>query len=161
MKKLIVFRLVMLTAGTAFSQDLNSSFKLGFQACSDSFFGVIAKTGSIEAGLKAMVQLNDPADSADFLYAGASLAWLFNSKDGVSSFGTGVDFRNMFGAGYAEHVDMFLRLSYNYHLSKHFMLSGIFYPISFSTRETEDSSPSDWSSVATIPSAAVAVTVFF
>lgn len=158
MKKLLVLVLVLLVcaAGSVFSEDLNSSFNIGFQACSDSYLGLVLKGGHIESGLKAQLHLYDPGD--EFLVAGGYLAWLFNSKDGISSIGTGVDFRNGFGTGIAEHVDLFARLSYNHHFSEHIMLTGIFCPFALSTRETEGAD--DWSSTATVLSAAVAVTVF-
>jgi hypothetical protein len=156
MKKALISVIILLIAFSVFSQDLNSSFKIGFQACSDSSLGIVLKAGHFESGLKARLELYDPGD--ELLVAGAYLAWLFNSKDGMSSLGIGADFRNGFGSGIAEHVDLYARLSYNYHLSEHFMLTGIFYPFSLSTRETEGAD--DWSSTATVSSAAVAVTVF-
>ena len=106
MKKALISVIVLLAAGSVFSADLNSSFKVGFQACSDSSFGIVLKAGHFESGLKAQLELYDPGD--ELLVAGAYLAWLFNSKDGMSSLGIGADFRNGFGSGIAEHVDLFL-----------------------------------------------------
>ncbi|MDA3938888.1 MAG: hypothetical protein PF693_06220 [Spirochaetia bacterium] len=51
-----------------------------------------------------------------------------------------------------------MRINYNYHLSENFMLSALFYPLSFSTRELEGL---DWGMYTTIPSAALAAAVFF
>ncbi len=158
MKKILVLVLVLFVCvgGAVFSEDLNGSFKIGFQACSDSYFGIVLKGGHFETGLKAQLAIYDPGE--EFLVAGAHLSWLFNSKDGVSSFGVGVDFRNGFGTGVVEHVDLFARVSYNYHLSERFMLTGIFSPFALSTRETEGAD--DWNSTVTLPTAALAATLF-
>lgn len=157
MKKLL-FVFIFLAAGTLlFSQSLNSAFKVGFQANSNSCLAIVIKGWHLESGIEVQLSLPDPGDET--LLAGGYLAWLFNSRNGLNSFGIGVDFKNGFGSGIAEHVDLSARLSYNYHLSEHFMITGIIYPLTLSTRETEGLD--DWSSVATIPSAAVAVTVFF
>lgn len=157
MKKLVIAFIILFSGTTLFAQNLNSAFKVGFQANSDASFGIVLKGGHIESAVEVQLTLADP--DGELLLAGGYLAWLFNSRNGLNSFGIGVDFKNGFGSGIAEHVDMAARLSYNYHLSGHFMITGIFYPLAFSTRETEGLS--DWSSVATIPSAAVACTVFF
>lgn len=160
MKRRFIFLLVILCAVYIFAEDQNRAFKIGIQAGSNTFMGLIIKSGSIEAGLKARIDLLDQGDGSEFLLAGAHLAWLFNSRDGQSSFGTGVDFRAGFGFGYSEYVDAFLRLNYNYHISDHFMLTALFYPFSFSTREEEDVANS-WYSTVTIPSAGLAAAVFF
>lgn len=157
MKKLTFIILSLMITGAAYSQDLNTAFRLGVQAGSDSFLGFIVKSGNFELGLKAKLELYDPGD--ELLFAGGHLAWLLNNKDGVSSFAVGADFRSGFGSGITEDIDLFLRLGYNYHFSRHLMLTGIFYPFSLSTLEHENLD--DWSSIATVLSAAVAVSVFF
>ena len=164
MKKTITVLFILFIGCQAFAGELNKEFKFGVQASSDSYFGFILKGGPVEFGLKAKWQSVDSGDGIDMLIAGSHLAWLFNGKSGNTSFGVGADFRVGLGSSLtdgtdlAEYVDAFLRLSYNYHLSEHVMLTGIFYPLSFSTRETD---VTEWYSIATIPSAAVAFTVLF
>lgn len=156
MKKFIIAGMMMLAVLSVYSQDLNSSFSFGVQASSDGAISFILKGWHLEAGLGGNLYL---FDDDGMLIAGTYLSWLFNSSDGFSSFGTGIDFKIGVGSNIAEHIDIALRLSYNYHLSKHLMLSGIYYPFKISTRETEDLD--DWNMTRTIGSTAIAVTAFF
>ena len=165
MKKVVAIIMLIYCTAFVFSEEQNNSFKIGFQADSDTYMGMLIKAGHLELGLKAQWGYigDNYGNETDGIVAGGHLAYLLNGKDGVSSLGAGIDFRTLFGeiAGLekAEYVDVFVRINYNYHISKNFMLSALYYPFSFNTRET--SGVSDWTVSITIPSAALAATVFF
>ena len=163
MKYILVFLIILFISIPAFSEDMNKAFKVGFQADSDTYMGLIVKAASLEMGLKAKWIYWDAVDETNGLVAGAHLSYLLNGKKGISSFGTGIDFRvglgGFGGQEYNEYVDAYLRLNYNYHLSENFMLSALFYPFSLTSRDME--SDNSYTMTITIPSAAIAAAVFF
>ena len=165
MKKVVII-IIMLIFSTAivFSEDQNKSFKVGLQADSDTYMGLLVKAGYLELGLKAQFGYIEDADgnNTNGIVAGGHLAYLLHGKDESSSLGAGIDFRTFFGElsglEMAEYVDAFVRINYNYHISKNFMISALYYPFSFKTRES--SGGGDWTIFITVPSAALAATVF-
>lgn len=136
----------------------------GVQADSQSYLGFLVRGGFFEAGLKGQFKYYETSSSStEMLIAGAHLSFLLHGHYTDSDFGIGADFRNGFGEDgsgeYDQYIDLFLRLSYNYHVSERFMVSALFFPIELSTRETEvDDS---FTMTVKIPSAAVAATFLF
>ena len=60
---------------------------------------------------------------------------------------------------YAEYIDAGVRLGINHKVSRHIMLSGLYYPVWLSSREIEGAD--DWGLVITLSRAAVAVSYLF
>ncbi len=164
MKKIVAIIMFIFCTVIVFSEDQNTAFKVGFQADSDTYMGLLVKAGHLELGFKAQWgYLGDAHDNeTNGIIAGGHLAYLLHGKEGVSSLGAGIDFRTLFGelsgAEMAEYVDAFMRINYNYHISDNFMLSALYYPFSFKTRES--SGGGDWTIKIVVPSAAIAATVF-
>ncbi len=165
MKKMVIIIMLIFCTAIVFAEDENKSFKVGFQADSDTYMGLLIKSGHLEFGLKAQwgyIEDND-GNNTNGIVVGGHFTYLMHGKDGSSSLGAGIDFRTLFGelsgVEMAEYVDAFVRINYNHHISKNFMLSALYYPFSFETREVSGSS--SWTIDITVPSAALAVTVFF
>jgi hypothetical protein len=167
MKKMVVIIMLIFCTAIVFSEDQNSSFKVGFQADSDTYMGLLVKAGHLELGLKAqwVYREDNDGEDSDGIVVGGHLAYLLHGKEGRSSLGAGIDFRTLFGElvwhEMAEYVDAFVRINYNYHISDNFMLSALYYPFSLTTRQTSGTGGTDWEINITIPSAALAATVFF
>ncbi|MCK5671858.1 MAG: hypothetical protein KAH95_00695 [Spirochaetales bacterium] len=162
MKKIVAIIMLLFSTAVVFSEDQNKSFKVGFQADSDTYMGLLVKADHLEFGLKAQWGYMEDTDGNDTngIVVGGHLAYLLHGKDESSSLGAGIDFRTFFGEPkMAEYVDAFMRINYNYHISENFMLSALYYPFSFTTRES--SGGGDWYISITVPSAALAATVFF
>lgn len=166
MKKMVIIFILIFCAAVVFCGEQNQTFKVGFQADSDTYMGLLVKAGNLELGLKAKWSAIDTDDGnlPNGIITGAHLAYLLHGRNENSSLGAGIDFRTAFGeiglsgSEYDEYVDIFFRLNYNYHLSENFMLSALFYPLTINTRESDLAS--DWTMYITVPSAALAATVF-
>ncbi|MDA3938887.1 MAG: hypothetical protein PF693_06215 [Spirochaetia bacterium] len=112
MKKTLIIYIIIFCSVSVFSEDQNKAFKVGLQADSDTYMGLIVKAGPFEIGLKAQWSYIDAGDlQANGIVSGAHLSYLFQGKDGKSSLGAGVDFRTLFGESdgleYSEYVDAF------------------------------------------------------
>ncbi len=156
MKKIFVILLVCAMGGALFAEN-GGGTRLGVQLDSDTFAGVLVYTGRLELGLRAQAVIDDGGDGN--LRFGGHAAFLFPAGDG-SSVSAGLTGGSYIGVPeYAEYVDLGLRIGFNQMLGEHVLLSGILYPISIHTEETEGAD--DWSLTATFPAAAVAVAWLF
>jgi hypothetical protein len=140
--------------------------RFGVQMSSDAYFGLILYANRFELSAKAQAKLYDYPAGTDpddgILMIGAHTSFLFKPTDNAD-FGLGVEVRRGIKLSgdidYVQYMDGGPRLSLNYHLGKHFLISGLLYPAWIVVRETtvDDSFTLD----AKIPSAAVAVSFMF
>ncbi|MBN2554108.1 MAG: hypothetical protein JXB06_15125 [Spirochaetales bacterium] len=140
--------------------------RFGLQLSSDSYFGFLVYANRFEVSAKAQAMLYDYPGSTDpddgILMVGAHTSFLFKPTDNAD-LGVGVEVRRGIklsgNIDYVQYMDGGPRLSLNYHLGEHILLSGVLYPAWVVVRETSvaDSFTLD----AKIPSAAVAVGFLF
>jgi len=155
-----VIILCIIIGGVLYAEDGNTGTRLGVQMYSDSFAGLLLYTDSFELGLRAKASLYDRENAQGDLLYGGHLAYLFQGDKALSAFSAGVDAGSYLGdISYKQYIDIGIRLGFNQLLGKHFMLSGLLYPLYISTRETEIAFSFDL--VAAFPKAAVAVTYLF
>jgi len=137
--------------------------RFGLQLSSDSYFGLLLYANRFEVSAKAQATLHDdPADPDEILMIGAHASFLFKPTENTD-LGLGVEVRRgilLSGDNdYEQYMDGGPRLSINYNLGEHFLLSGVLHPVWVVVRETTvaDSFTLD----AKIPYASVAVSFLF
>lgn len=137
--------------------------RFGVQLSSDSFFGFLLCANRFEVSAKAQATLYDkPTDPDEILMIGAHASFLFKPFENID-LGLGVEVRRGIKLSgpidYVQYMDGGPRLSINYHLGEHILLSGVLYPAWVVVRETTvaDSFTLD----AKIPYASVAVGFLF
>ena len=126
-------------------------------------FGLLLYANRFEVSAKAQATLHDdPADPDEILMIGAHASFLFKPTENTD-LGLGVEVRRgikLSGVNdYEQYMDGGPRLSINYNLGEHFLLSGVLHPVWVVVRETTvaDSFTLD----AKIPYASVAVSFLF
>jgi len=140
--------------------------RFGVQLSSDSYFGFLLYANRFEVSAKAQATLYDypPGEEPDdeILMIGAHTSFLFKPTENVD-FGLGVEVRRGIKLSgtidYVQYMDGGPRLSINYNLGKHILLSGVLYPVWVVVREDTSTDPTKLD--ARIPSAAVAVSFLF
>lgn len=139
--------------------------RFGVQLSSDSYLGLLLYGNRFELCAKAQAMLYDYSDGTDpdeILMVGTHTSFLFKPTDNAD-LGLGVDVRRGIKLSgkfdYVQYMDAGPRLSLNYHLGEHFLLSGVLHPVWVVVRETTlgDSFTLD----AKIPYASVAVSFLF
>jgi len=137
--------------------------RFGVQLSSDSYFGLLLYANRFEVSAKAQAMLyDDPAEPDDILMIGAHASFLFKPFENID-LGLGVEVRRGIklsgDTDYVQYMDGGPRLSINYNLGEHILLSGVLYPAWVVVRETTvaDSFTLD----AKIPYASVAVGFLF
>jgi len=140
--------------------------RFGVQLSSDSYFGFLLYANRFELSAKAQAMLYDYPAGSDpddgILMIGAHASFLFKPTENID-LGLGVDVRRGIKLSgdidYVQYMDGGPRLSINYNLGKHFLVSGVLYPAWIVVRET--TSADSFTLDAKIPSAAVAVSFLF
>lgn len=145
---------------SVFADDESTGAKLGIQMYSDSFAGFLYYSQSFELGLKASAVLYDSDSQDGDLLFGAHLAYVFHTSEPSSAISIGVDAGSYIGdISYEEYVDIGIRIGFNHLVGKHFLISGLFFPMYISTRDIEGIST--FSLQAVFPKAAVALAYLF
>jgi hypothetical protein len=138
----------------------------GVQLSSDYYFGLILYANRFELCAKAQAMLYDYPAGSDpddgILMVGVHTSFLFKPTDNAD-LGVGVDVRRGIKLSgdidYEQYMDGGPRLSLNYHLGKHFLLSGVLHPVWVVVRETTEAD--NFTLDAKIPYASVAVSFLF
>ena len=140
--------------------------RFGVQLSSDSYFGLLLYANRFEVSAKAQAILYDGYPGGnhpdEILMIGAHTSFLFKPAENVD-LGLGVEVRRGIllsgDTDYVQYMDGGPRLSINYNLGKHFLLSGVLHHVWIVVRET--SLADSYTLDAAIPSAAVAVSFLF
>jgi hypothetical protein len=142
--------------------------RFGVQLASDSYFGLLLYANRFEICAKVQAKLYDyPNGNHDdgVVMAGGHASYLFKLFDNID-LGVGVDMRQgiVFDLAdpaydYVQYMDGGPRLSLNYNLGEHLLVSGVLYPAWIVVRETEEND--SFQLDAKIPSAAVAASFLF
>ena len=137
--------------------------RFGVQLSSDSYFGLLLYANRFEVGVKAQATLYDkPTDPDEILMIGTHASSLFKPTENTD-LGLGIEVRRGIllsgDTDYEQYMDGGPRLSINYNLGEHILLSGVLHPVWIVVRETTvaDSFQLD----AKIPYASVAVSFLF
>ncbi|MBN1836521.1 MAG: hypothetical protein JW820_11770 [Spirochaetales bacterium] len=146
---------------------LRRPLQFGLQMSSDTFLGLILCANRFEFALKAQAVLYDGFPGGDWpdnnrIKIGAHTAFLFRPSDPLDiSFGAEAHHAIMLAGDedYVFYLRAGLRVGLNYHLGEHFMISGVVHP--FWVETTETTVNDSYELTATIPTAAVAVSLFF
>ncbi len=144
-----------------------NGFRPGVQLDSDGVVSIVARLGFLEAAIKAQGILYDTSaeDAAmpSRLLLGAHVVYLFGDATASRRLGTGIDVRTALGTDdveYDEYIDAALRLTVDQFLGNRLYVTGILFPFWVETRDVSEVE-SDWQLAATIPRAAIAVTLLF
>ena len=139
--------------------------RFGVQLASDSFFGFLLYANRFEVSAKVQAELRDypdPDPDDEILMIGAHTSYLFKPTENID-LGLGVEVRRgikLSGAiDYVQYMDGGPRISINYNLGKHLLLSGVLYPVWVVVRET--TAADSFTLDAQIPYASVAVSFLF
>ena len=141
--------------------------RFGLQLSSDSYFGFLLYANRFEICAKIQAKLYDyPVVNPDdgVVMVGGHASYLFKLADNAD-LGVGVEVRqgivvDLVGTDeYSQYMDGGPRLSLNYHLGKHLLVSGVLYPAWIVVRET--TAADSFTLDAKIPSATVAVGLLF
>ena len=145
------------------AEERNPPIRMGFQFSSDSFTGLELYSDFLELSLKAQaLQIDGEAKVIPVLLFGGNAGFVFNPFEEPTSLSLGAEIRTGLGTDepdYAEYIDAGVRLGINHMVSRHIMLSALYYPVWLSTREQEGAK--DWGMVITLSKAAVAVSYLF
>ncbi|TFG81482.1 MAG: hypothetical protein E4H20_09745 [Spirochaetales bacterium] len=165
---MLVAAMILFPASAAFAQGnetIADGLRLGIQASSDTSLGLLLRAGRIELGLQAQSMMYDGVAgllSDNVLMVGGHACYLFPLR-GALDLGIGMDAMQGIPLSgdttYVQFLDVGLRIAFNYFVGERFMVSALVYPFRVSVRETDGAG--DYSLTATLPSAAVAATVFF
>jgi hypothetical protein len=147
-------------------QTAGGSVRFGLQMASDSFFGIVLYANRFELSAKVQSMLFDgflnEEKPDDFLMVGGHAGYLFKPADDVD-LSVGLDARQGImltgDQEYKQYLDAGLRLGFNCHLGRRFMVSALLYPVWLNVRETEVAD--SYSLAVKIPSAGVAASFFF
>ncbi len=140
--------------------------RFGVQLSSDSYFGFLLYANRFELSAKAQAILYDGYPGGnhpdEILMIGAHTSFFFKPAENTD-LGVGVEVRRGIllsgDTDYVQYMDGGPRVSFNYNLGEHILLSGVLYPVWIVVRET--SLADSFSLDAAIPSAAVAVSFLF
>jgi len=140
--------------------------RFGVQLSSDSYFGLLLYTNRFELSAKAQAILYDGHPGGnhpdEILMIGAHASFLFKPTENVD-LGLGVKVRRDIKLSgdddYEQYMDGGPRLSINYNLGKHILLSGVLYPVWVVVREDTSTDPTEID--VKIPYAGVAVSFLF
>ena len=140
--------------------------RFGLQLSSDSYFGLLLYANRFEVSAKAQATLYDYPTGSDpddgILMIGAHASFLFKPTENAD-LGLGVEVRRGIKLSgdidYEQYMDGGPRLSLNYHVGKHFLVSGVLHPVWIVVRE--DTTPDSFTLDAKIPYASLAVSFLF
>ncbi|HOF21019.1 MAG TPA: hypothetical protein PLO24_07175 [Bacteroidales bacterium] len=140
--------------------------RFGFHMSADSYFGLLLRARHFEFVIKGYADLFDGFPEGyrpdDFLMIGGHISYLFRPWE-KADIGVGLDLRQGISITgnikYVQYIDAGPVLSFNYSPGKHFVISGLFYPVWLNTRETD--MDDSFSLAVQIPRASVALGFLF
>lgn len=155
-RRLLCAMVVLVVASTTWAVDGREGTRVGIQAGSDTYVGMLIYAPRVEAALKAALffhKTETPAGEEDvdtvdssFLVFGTHLGYLFDSRSGPYTISAGVEGRigiALADVEYDPYLRVGARIALNFLLHRNVLLSGIVHPIWVEYEEIHGSRNSD------------------